>query len=117
MAEEELLPRRQYWLKLASKTVSAQVTAIDHKIDVTTLAAVEAGAKTLRKNEVGLVHVALGEPIAFDAYRDNHDTGGFILIDRSTNQTVAAGMIKHAAAHTATLHSQTFDVDQTVRAG
>ncbi len=112
MAEEELLPGRRYALKLAAKTVSAQVTLLHHKVDVTTFAPIP--AKTLHLNEIGLAHVALGEPIACDAYEGNRDTGGFILIDRETNQTVAAGMIKQAA--TASVRRQLFDVDQTVRA-
>jgi bifunctional enzyme CysN/CysC len=114
MNEEELLPGRQYLLKSAAKTVPAQVTTLKHKIDVNTFG--HLAAKTLRLNEVGSVNFALAEPIAFDAYRENRDTGGFILIDRFTNQTVGAGMIDFGLRRASNVHWQALDVDQRARA-
>jgi bifunctional enzyme CysN/CysC len=114
MAEEELLPGRQYLLKCAAKTVPAQVTALEHKIDVNTFA--HLAAKTLRLNEVGSANFALTEPIAFDTYAESRDTGGFILIDRFTNHTVAAGMID-VGLRRSDVHPQALAVDQAVRAG
>jgi bifunctional enzyme CysN/CysC len=114
MAEEELLPGRQYLLKSAAKMVPAQVTSLKHKIDVNTFG--QLAARTLRLNEIGSANFALAEPIAFDAYRDNRDTGGFILIDRSTNATVAAGMIDFSLRRASNVHWQALDVDQAMRA-
>jgi bifunctional enzyme CysN/CysC len=114
MAEEELLPGRQYLLKCAAKTVPAQVTALKHKIDVNTFE--HLAAKTLRLNEVGSATFSLSEPIAFDPYAYNRDTGGFILIDRFSNHTVAAGMIDFGLRRAANVQIQPLDVDQTARA-
>ena len=87
MAEDELLPGRQYLLKIGAKTVPATVTELKHKVDVNTLD--HLAGKTLALNEVGYGNISLSTPIAFDPYAENRDTGGFILIDRFTNATVA----------------------------
>jgi bifunctional enzyme CysN/CysC len=114
MAEEPLLPGRPYWLKLGAATVSAQVTEIKHKINVNTLARL--AAKTLSLNEIATVNIALDRPIAFDAYADNKDLGGFILIDRMTNATAGAGMIHFALRRSHNIHWQALDVTPEVRA-
>jgi bifunctional enzyme CysN/CysC len=114
MAEEELLPGRQYLMKSATRTVPAQVTSLKHKIDVNTFD--HLAAKTLVLNEVGVANVALAEPIAFDPYAENRDTGGFILIDRFTNATVAAGMIDFGLRRATNVHWQALDVDKARRA-
>jgi bifunctional enzyme CysN/CysC len=114
MAEEPLLPGRPYWLKLGAATVSAQVTEIKHKINVNTLA--HLAAKTLTLNEIATVNIALDRPIAFDAYADNKDLGGFILIDRMTNATAGAGMIHFALRRSHNIHWQALDVTPEVRA-
>lgn len=114
MADEELLPGRQYLLKLGATLVPAQITALKHKVDVNALE--EFAGKTLALNEVGYVNVSLSQPIAFDSYKDNRDTGGFILIDRYTNGTVAAGMIDFGLRRATNVHWQALDVDKTLRA-
>jgi bifunctional enzyme CysN/CysC len=114
MAEDELLPGRQYLLKLGSATVPVQVTALKHKIDVNTLD--QHAAKTLQLNEVGYGNFSTSQPIAFDAYRDNRDMGGFILIDRFTNATVGAGMIDFGLRRATNVHWQALDVDKETRA-
>ena len=114
MSEEELLPERQYLLKSAAKTVPAQVTSLKHKIDVGTFE--HLAAKTLQLNEIGSANFALAEPMAFDPYAENRDTGGFILIDRFTNHTVAAGMIDFGLRRASNVHWQALDVDPVVRA-
>jgi bifunctional enzyme CysN/CysC len=114
MAEDELLPGRQYLLKSAARTVPAQVTALKHKVDVNTFD--HLAAKTLQLNEVGSANFALAEPIAFDAYSENRDTGGFILIDRFSNATVAAGMIDFGLRRATNVHWQALDVDKARRA-
>jgi bifunctional enzyme CysN/CysC len=114
MAEDELLPGRQYLLKSATRTVPAQITSLKHKVDVNTFD--QLAAKTLQLNEVGVANVALAEPMAFDAYSENRDTGGFILIDRFTNATVAAGMIDFGLRRATNVHWQALDVDRARRA-
>src|SRR6202012_6008464 len=114
MAEEEWRPGRQYLLKLGTATVPAQVSALKHKIDVNTLDS--HAAKTLALNEVGVVNLSLSQPLAFDAYKDNRDTGGFILIDRFTNATVGAGMIDFSLMRATNVHWQAVDVNKEARA-
>jgi bifunctional enzyme CysN/CysC len=114
MADEELLPGRQYLLKLGTATVPAQISALKHKIDVNTLD--HLAGKTLHLNEVGFCNFALGSALAFDPYRDNRDTGGFILIDRFTNATVGAGMIDFSLMRATNVHWQALDVNKPARA-
>ncbi|HEY5346877.1 MAG TPA: sulfate adenylyltransferase subunit CysN [Rhizomicrobium sp.] len=113
MAEEELLPGRQYLLKLGTMTVPATISALKHKIDVNTLE--HLAAKTLALNEVGYGNFSVAQPIAFDSYADNRDTGGFILIDRFTNATVGAGMIDFGLRRATNVHWQALDVDKNAR--
>jgi bifunctional enzyme CysN/CysC len=115
MAEEELLPGRQYLLKLATAAVPAQVTALRYKIDVNTLD--KLAAKTLRLNEIGYANFSLAQPLAFDSYADNRDMGGFILIDRFSNATVGAGIIDFGLRRATNVHWQALDVDKNARAG
>jgi bifunctional enzyme CysN/CysC len=114
MADEELLPGRQYLLKLGTATVPAQVSGLKHKVDVNSLD--HHAAATLALNEVGYVNFALTQALAFDAYRDNRDTGGFILIDRFTNATVGAGMIDFSLMRATNVHWQALDVNKEARA-
>jgi bifunctional enzyme CysN/CysC len=114
MADEELLPGRQYLLKLGTATVPAQVSALKHKIDVNVLD--HLAAKTLTLNEVGYVNLSLAQPLAFDPYRENRDTGGFILIDRFTNATVGAGMIDFSLMRATNVHWQALDINKQARA-
>ncbi len=114
MADEELLPGRQYLLKLGTATVPVQISALKHKIDVNTLD--HLAGKTLHLNEVGFCNFALGSALAFDPYRANRDTGGFILIDRFTNATVGAGMIDFSLMRATNVHWQALDVNKQARA-
>ena len=114
MAEEPLLPGRPYWLKIGAKTVSATVTAPKYKINVNTLE--HLAAKQLELNEIGVCNLSLDQAVAFDPYAENHDTGGFILIDRVTNGTVGAGMITFALRRAQNIHWQALDVSKSTRA-
>ncbi len=114
MADEELLPGRQYLLKLGTATVPVQMSSLKHKIDVNSLD--HLAGKTLALNEVGYGNFALAQPLAFDPYRDNRDTGGFILIDRFTNATVGAGMIDFSLMRATNVHWQALDVNKQARA-
>jgi bifunctional enzyme CysN/CysC len=114
MAEEEMLPGRPYLLKIGAQTIPAQVTELKHKTDVNTLS--HRAGKTLHLNEVGYANLSLGQPIAFDPYRENRDTGGFILIDRFSNATVGAGMIDFGLRRATNVHWQALDVSKDARA-
>ena len=114
MADDELLAGRSYWIKIGSKLVSAQVTDIKHKINVNTLE--ELAGKTLELNEIGVCNLSLDQPIAFDPYQGNRTLGGFILIDRMTNATVGAGMIRFALRRAHNIHWQSLDVSKANRA-
>jgi bifunctional enzyme CysN/CysC len=114
MADDALLPGRQYLLKSATRTTPAQVTDLKHRLDPDSLE--HAAAKVLHLNEIGFANVSTGDPIAFDPYEANRETGAFILIDRFTNRTVGAGMIAYALRRASNIHWQALDVDRTARA-
>ena len=113
MAEEELLPGRQYLMKVGTAMVPAQMSALKYKVDVNTLE--HMAGKTLALNEVGYGNFSTAQPLAFDPYRDNRDTGGFILIDRRSNSTIAAGMLHFALRRADNIHWQALEVDKTAR--
>jgi len=112
--DEALLPGRPYLLKLGTRTVSAQLHEPKHKVNVNTLE--KLAAKRLELNEIGVCNLSLSAPIAFDAYADNKDLGGFILIDRLSNRTVGAGMLHFALRRSQNVHWQALDVDKAARA-
>ena len=95
MNERPLDGTRQYLLKHTTQLVSARVTALRHRVDVNTLGTEPAA--TLEMNGIGLVEIETGRALYFDAYRASRGTGSFILIDRESNATVAAGMIVQAS--------------------
>jgi bifunctional enzyme CysN/CysC len=114
MDGQPLLPGRPYLLKIGANSITAQVTEIKHKVDVNTQA--ELAAKHLELNEVGYCNLSLDQAVAFEPYAVNRRLGGFILIDRQTNATVAAGTLDFALRRAANIHWQHIDVDRTARA-
>ena len=114
MSEEAMLPGRPYLLKIGTRTLSATVTEPKYKINVNTME--HLAAKKLELNEIGVCNLALDRPIAFDAYKENRDTGAFILINRMTNNTVGAGMLHFALRRAHNVHLQPVDMDKTARA-
>ncbi|MGH8143113.1 MAG: sulfate adenylyltransferase subunit CysN [Steroidobacteraceae bacterium] len=113
MSEEPMLPGRPYLLKCGTRTVTATVAPLKHKINVNTLE--KLAARELELNEIGVVHLNLDRALAFDPYADNRDTGGFILIDRISNNTVGAGLLHAALQRAQDVHWQMLDVDQAGR--
>ena len=113
MSEDALLPGRSYMLRIGTKFAPATITSIKHKIDVNTQE--HLAARTLQLNEIGVVNVATGVPVAIDSYVDNRETGAFILIDRATNQTAAAGMIDFALRRATNIHRQSLTIDKLAR--
>ena len=114
MSGEELLPGRPYLLKIGARTVGAVVSELKHRVDVDSFKPL--AAKTLGLNDIGFCNFSLAEPIAFDIYERNRTTGSFIVIDRFTNDTVAAGMIRFGLRRASNIHWQALDVDKQTRA-
>ena len=114
MDDAALLPGRPYWLQIGSRTVAANISEIKHRVDVNTQERL--AAKRLELNEVGYCNLSLDEPVAFAPYAQNRALGGFILIDRQTNATVAAGTLDFALRRAGNVHWQHLDVDKAARA-
>jgi bifunctional enzyme CysN/CysC len=113
MCDEPMLRGRSYLMKIGARTVSATVLPLKYKIDVNTLEHV--AGERLGLNEIGVAELELDRPIAFDPYDTNRDTGGFILIDRMTNNTVGAGMLRFALRRANNVQWQKLDVDKQAR--
>ena len=114
MADEPMLAGRPYLMKIGARTVTATVTTIKHQINVNTLE--HTAARKLELNGIAECNLGLDRAIAFDAYANNRDTGGFILIDRLSNATVGAGMLNFALRRAHNIHLQHVDVDKAARA-
>jgi bifunctional enzyme CysN/CysC len=114
MSDQPMLPGRPYLMKIGSRECTCTPAKPKHKIDVNTLQ--KQPAKTLELNEIGICNISLDRDIAFDAYVDNRATGGFILIDRMTNNTVGMGLLNFALRRASNIHWQSMDVDKTARA-
>ena len=114
MSAEPMLPGRSYLLKIGGRTTPAAVTDLKHRLDVNNFD--KLAAKQLDLNEVGFCNIATTMPVAFDPYAENRDTGGFILIDRATNETAAAGMIAHGLRRATNVHRHGLAVDREAHA-
>lgn len=115
MADEAMIAGRAYWLKLATQSVSATIQPPKYEINVNTLD--HLAAKTLELNGIGVVELSTDKPIVFEAYGDNRTLGGFILIDKLTNATVAAGMLHFSLRRAQNVHWQATDISRDMRAG
>jgi bifunctional enzyme CysN/CysC len=114
LSDHALLPGRPYWLKIGTRTVNATVTEIKHKVDINTQE--HLAAKRLDLNEIGHCNLHFDQPVPFEPYATNRSLGGFILIDRQSNATVAAGMLDFSLRRAANVHWQALDVDRQARA-
>ncbi|MGL3821107.1 sulfate adenylyltransferase subunit CysN [Sphingopyxis sp. R3-92] len=114
MADEAMIAGRAYWLKLATQSVSATIQPPKYEINVNTLD--HLAAKTLELNGIGVVELSTDKPIVFEAYGDNRTLGGFILIDKLTNATVAAGMLHFSLRRAQNVHWQATDISRDMRA-
>ncbi len=115
MSETPLLPGRTYLLKAGAQSVSATVTELKYRVDIENFE--HLAAKELHLNEIAFVNVATAEPIGFDPYDESRETGGFILIDRQSNATVGAGLIRFGLRRSANTYFQAFEVTKAARAG
>lgn len=114
MHDEPLLQGRAYLFKLGTKTATATVAPIKYRVNVNTLE--HLAAKKLELNDIGICGIDLDSAIAFEPYRDSRVLGGFILIDRLTNNTVGAGLLHFALRRSQNVHWQALDVNKIARA-
>ncbi|HYE48975.1 MAG TPA: sulfate adenylyltransferase subunit CysN [Azospirillaceae bacterium] len=114
MDAEPLLPGRPYLMRIGTATVGARVTELKHAVNVNTLEHV--AAKQLDLNGVAACNLALDRPVPFQPYAESRALGGFILIDRQTNATVACGMIDFALRRAANIHRHAGRVGKAQRA-
>jgi bifunctional enzyme CysN/CysC len=113
MGDAVLLPNRTYVLKIGTREVNARVMSIKHKVDVNTQA--KLAARHLELNEVGYCTMGMDGAIAFESFATNPTLGGFILIDRQSNATVACGMLDYALGRSSNVQWQHVDIDKVVR--
>jgi len=112
--DSPMLPGRTYSLRIGTHSVAATITALKHATDIET--GDRAAASTLAINDIGFCNLATTEPIAFDAYASNRETGAFILIDRQTGATAGAGMAEFPLYRASNLVKQSYEIDKTYRA-
>jgi bifunctional enzyme CysN/CysC len=114
MSDDPMLRGRNYLMRVGTKTVGMTVAPLKYKVNPNTLEHV--AANRLELNEIGVCAIELAERIAFDPYVENRDTGGFVVIDRITFQTVGAGLLRFALRRSHNVHWQALDVDKATRA-
>lgn len=114
MQEEPLLPGRPYLIKIGMQLATATVTSLRHKVNVNTLDQV--AARTLGLNEIAVCNLSIDRAITFDPYQEHRETGGFILIDRISNTTAAAGLVHFALRRADNIHWQALDLNKETRA-
>jgi len=114
LQEEPMLQGRTYLMKAGTRTLSATVTPLKHRVNVNTLE--HEPAERLELNDIGVCELELDRPVPFEAYNDSRALGGFILIDRLTNNTAGAGLINFALRRSQNVHWQALDVDKQLRA-
>jgi bifunctional enzyme CysN/CysC len=114
MDENELLPGRPYWMKIGTQTVSATVQHPKYQVNVNTME--HLAAKTLDLNAIGVANLSTDRPIPFEPYAKSRELGGFILIDKMTNATVAAGMIHFSLRRADNVHWQAMDISRDTHA-
>jgi bifunctional enzyme CysN/CysC len=114
MADDAMVPGRRYWLKLGTQLVSASLAVPKYQIDMDTMA--HLATKSLELNAIGVATLTTDKPIVFEPYEASRTLGGFILIDKITNGTVAAGMLNFSLRRAQNIHWQSIEVSREVRA-
>lgn len=114
MSDEPMLPGRPYLMKIGTKTVTANISTLKYKVNVNTLEHV--AVTKLELNEIGICNLNSDQLIAFDPYKEDRDTGGFIMIDRLTNNTVGAGMLHFALRRSQNIHWQAININKQAHA-
>jgi bifunctional enzyme CysN/CysC len=114
MHEDPMLQGRAYLMKIGTRTVAATVMPLKYKININTLE--HQPTERLDLNDIGVCEIELDRPIAFEPYAENRTLGGFILIDRLTNNTVGAGLLHFALRRSQNVHWQALDIGKAFRA-
>jgi bifunctional enzyme CysN/CysC len=114
MDDAPLQVGRGYWLKLGTQTVSVTVQQPKYTVNVNTMD--QLAAKTLDLNAIGVAELTCDKPLVFAPYAESRALGGFILIDKLTNRTVAAGMLKFSLRRAQNVHWQALDVSREAHA-
>ncbi|UZW57185.1 sulfate adenylyltransferase subunit CysN [Sphingobium sp. JS3065] len=115
MADEEMLPGRPYWLKIGTQTVTTTIQQPKYQVNVNTME--HLAARTLELNAIGVANLSTDKQVVFEPYEANRTLGGFILIDKITNATVAAGMLHFSLRRAQNVHWQATDVSRDFHAG
>ncbi len=110
LADEDLHVGRGYWLKLGTQTVTATIQAPKYRVDVNTME--HFAAKTLSLNDIGVAEMLADKPLVFEPYSESRALGGFILVDKVTNATVAAGMLNFSLRRSQNIHWQPSDISR-----
>ena len=113
LGEEPLAHGRSYLLVSGSRSVPATVTNVRYRLDVAS--GHEHAARVLQMNDIGRVEVATDRPLPMDPYATCRDTGGFLLVDRVTADTVAAGLTRHAMRRAFNVVPHSYVVDHEAR--
>ncbi len=113
MNEEPGLVGRSYDIKLATQWASASITVIKHRIDINSLA--HEASKKLALNDISVCNLATSKPLVFDAYTQSKILGSFILVDRFSHATVAAGMVRHSLRRAQNVHKQALSITRSDR--
>jgi bifunctional enzyme CysN/CysC len=114
MSDEAMIPGRAYWFKLGTQMVSATVQPPKYVVNVNSME--HLAAKTLELNAIGVAEIATDKPIVFEPFTDNRTLGGFILIDKISNATVAAGMLHFSLRRAQNVHWQATDITREAHA-
>lgn len=114
LSDDAMIPGRQYIFKSNSQTASLNLGKLKYQIDVNTLNQVP--SKDLKLNQIAVCNISLDKKIAFDTYKENKTTGGFIIIDKITNHTVGMGLIDFALRRSDNIHWQSIDITKEQRA-
>jgi bifunctional enzyme CysN/CysC len=114
MSDQPLIPGRSYLARIGTKAMPIVVTTIKYKLDVNTRE--HLAARTLGLNDIAFCNLATSAPVAFDPYMQNRKTGSFIIIDRSTNHTLGAGMIAFGLRRATNIHRQATLIGKSERA-
>jgi bifunctional enzyme CysN/CysC len=114
MDDKPMMPSRPYVMKIGAREATVTPSQLKHKINVNTLA--KEPTKTLALNEIGVCNISVDRPIAFDPYTKSRATGGFVMIDRMTNNTIGLGLINFELRRASNIHWEAMDIDKEARA-
>ncbi len=114
MADEPMLPGRTYVMKVGTRTTLATVGFLKYRINVNSLE--HTAAERLELNDIGVVEIQLDSAIPFLPYKESRELGGFILIDRLSHNTIAAGLLNFSLRRAENIHWQALDINKSVRA-